>query len=134
MYLSNVSNNEAAYQGALAVLQHACSMCYPRVCVCGDSKLVVNQLTGVWRCNAASLSPYYERGLAFVRRLNELCDAGGFSMSHIYREYNADADSHANVAIYRYDGSAVVVVNDAWYDVRNTRILYLTSSVLRLII
>ena len=46
VYLDDATNNEAEYQGALAVLQHAVSMQYTRVLVYGDSKLIVSHLNG----------------------------------------------------------------------------------------
>ena len=66
VYLGDQTNNEAEYQGALAVLRHALSMRCPRIFLYGDSKLVVSQLNGVWMCKTDHLAPYYEQGLACV--------------------------------------------------------------------
>ena len=109
-----MSNNEAEYCGALAVLSHACHMRYPRVIIYGDSMLVVRQLTGAWRCKAANLVPNYERGLAMMRQLAETCDANSFKLAHVYREFNADADSLANVALDRQTSVGALVVNQGW--------------------
>ncbi len=62
-YLGDFTNNEAEYAGALAVLEHALSQGCARVCIYGDSKLVISQLTGRWKCKAANLVQYYEHGL-----------------------------------------------------------------------
>ena len=122
VYLDDATNNEAEYQGALAVLQHAASMQYTRIRVYGDSKLIVSQLNGIWRCNANNLIAFYEQGLALVRRLHETCTDNGFGLAHVYREFNADADSLANVGIDRRSHATAVVVNDGWYGARNPQI------------
>jgi ribonuclease HI len=115
VFLNDATNNEAEYQGALAVLQHAVSMQYNRILVYGDSKLIVSQLNGVWRCKANNLTVFYEQGLALVRRLHETCADNAFGLAHVYREFNADADSLANVGIDRRTRATAVVVNDGWY-------------------
>lgn len=121
LYRCDQTNNEAEYQGAIAILQHAVSMGYPRIYVYGDSKLIVQQLTGEWECHADHLAQYYEQGLALVRRLQVICDTGAFHLSHVYREYNADADSPANVAIAGRRVGDSVVVNHNWMPTTNYR-------------
>ena len=114
VYLGDQTNNEAEYQGALAVLRHALSMRCPRIFLYGDSKLVVSQLNGVWMCKADNLAPYYEQGLALVRDLELSRDEGRFDMVHVYREFNVDADAVANAAIDRWTGRTNVVIDDNW--------------------
>ena len=124
VFLDDMSNSEVEYNGMLAVLQHAVSMRYTKIRVYGDSKLVISQLNGVWRCKAENLTRYYERGLAMMLVLTGLCDDEHFVVSHVYREFNADADSLANIALDRFSGSNTVVINDLWYDRNNPRIMY----------
>ena len=114
VYLGDQTNNEAEYQGALAVLRHALSMRCPRIFLYGDSKLVVSQLNGVWMCKADNLAPYYEQGLALVRDLELSRDEGRFDMVHVYREFNVDADAVANAAIDRWTRRTNVVIDDNW--------------------
>ena len=99
VFVGDLSNNEAEYLGAFAVLEHAVYMGYNRVLIYGDSVLVVRHLNGKWKCNAAHLAHYYERGWALMRRLHVVCEAVVFCVAHVYREFNADADSLANIAI-----------------------------------
>jgi ribonuclease HI len=113
-YLGEWTNNETEYAGALAVLEHALSQQCPRVCIFGDSKLVVSQLNGNWKCKASNLIQYYERGLELMRRLHDACASGFFVFGHVYREFNADADSLANVALDQRTAGTTVVVDDAW--------------------
>ena len=108
------TNNEAEYLGVLEVLRHAENSRFDRICVYGDSKLVISQLNGEWKCKAAHLAPLYETGLQIIRRLHGACSDGLFRLSHVYREYNADADSLANVALDNPPVHRNVVVDDTW--------------------
>ena len=116
VFIGDATNNEAEYQGALVVLRHALSSGISRVRVYGDSKLVISQLNGVWKCKAPNLVPHYEQGLDLMRRLHHSCEGGELMLAHIYREYNADADSLANIAIDRRISEGVAVVADNWDD------------------
>ena len=82
VYFDDATNNEAEYQGALAVLHHAVSMQYTRVLVYGDTKLVVSHLNGQWRCRVDNLTSFYEQGLALVWRLNENCANHAFGLAY----------------------------------------------------
>jgi ribonuclease HI len=113
-YLGDNTNNEAEYQGVLAVLRHALSSRFTRICIYGDSKLVVQQLNGLWQCKAINLAEFYEQGLGMVRRLREACAPGCFTLAHVYREFNVDADSLANEAIDRRGTTDSLVIDDHW--------------------
>ena len=63
---------------------------------------------------SANLVMYYERGLALIRRMQQKCIDGTFSFSHIYREYNADADGLANLALDRRTRAGPIVLDDNW--------------------
>ena len=115
VYVGDHTNNEAEYAGALAVLRHALSMRCARVCIYGDSKLVVSQLNGTWKCKANNLKASYEDGLELMRQLHTMCEAGRLFFGHVYREFNVDADSLANVAIDRRSVGNNVVVCDSWH-------------------
>ena len=43
VYIGDSTNNEAEYQGVLAVLRHAVSSQRNRICRYGDSKLILSQ-------------------------------------------------------------------------------------------
>lgn len=114
VFLGDRTNNEAEYLGALAVLRHAETSRCNRVCVYGDSKLIISQLRGEWKCKAENLSPLYEQGLILVRRLQSQCRDGFFLLTHVYREYNADADGLANVALDQRTINDTFIVDDNW--------------------
>ena len=52
VFLGDCTNNEAEYQGALAVLRHALTMRCTRIHLFGESEWVVNELTGAWKCKS----------------------------------------------------------------------------------
>ena len=114
-YLGDRTNNDAEYAGILAVLQHAALQRSTRICIYGDSKLVISQLTGIWKCKASNLVADYEQGLELVRQLHVRCASGFLSLGHVYQEFNADADSLANVALDQRAAGETVVVSDSWH-------------------
>ena len=71
VFIGDHTNNEAEYMGILSVMKHALNSGYERLCIYGDSKLVINQLGGTWKCHAPNLVPYYEDWLRLVRRLHD---------------------------------------------------------------
>ena len=86
-------------------------MRHPRVRMYGDSKFVVNQLIGIWKCKAENFTHYYEQVMCLVKQLQSICESGGFYLTHMYREYSADADSLANTAVANKQLGGSVVVN-----------------------
>eukprot|EP00973_Karenia_brevis_P067904 9446944-Karenia_brevis.AAC.1 len=82
-----------------------------------DSKLVVQHLNGRWACRNLELRPLYEEGLRLLTALRQHSLVQSFELEHIYREFNADADSLANEAIDKYQeqaGASRVVVEHNW--------------------
>ena len=102
IFLGDHTNNEAEYCGALNCLKHILAQPCRHVILRLDSMLVVKQLMGVWSCKAANLVPSYQRGLALIARIRINAAYHSFSVQHVYREFNAHADSLANQAIDSY--------------------------------
>lgn len=97
--LGDETNNIAEYTGALVCLRDASARHARRVLIQMDSMLVVRQLRFEWRCLAASLTPLYNEALRMLRAMS---DAGAdVQIVHIYREFNAMADSLANEVLNR---------------------------------
>lgn len=112
--LYGMSNNEAECYGYLAFLPHLLAMQFTKILVDVDSKLVICQMNGVCWSKAENLTPYYERGLAMMRRLHGLCDADTFVVSRVYREFNADTDSLANAALDIFTRASTVGLLAGW--------------------
>ena len=87
------TNNVAEYSGLLRALE-ALSMDDTITClqIEGDSLLVINQLNGKWKVKADNLLPLYNSVSALLKKYD-------FTVQHIPRKENAEADSLANVAM-----------------------------------
>jgi ribonuclease HI len=83
------TNNQAEYEALLSGLEMLVEMEAGSVAVFGDSKLVVQQLTGESQCLDGTLNEYRERCMEILDRLNR------YSITHIPREANTRANALA---------------------------------------
>ncbi|XP_071918810.1 uncharacterized protein [Coffea arabica] len=86
------SNNVTEYQALILGLETAVDMKQLHLRVYGDSKLVVNQLLGIYDVKKPELIPYYK----YARQLMGYLDS--VTIEHIPRNFNQQADSLARVA------------------------------------
>ncbi|MED5464011.1 MAG: ribonuclease HI family protein [Myxococcota bacterium] len=94
-FLGRRTNNEAEYAAVLLGLQAVLELGYSEVDLRADSELLVKQVKGIYRVKNARLKPLYDE----VKRL--LAKFSRYSVEHIYREKNQEADKQANVAVDR---------------------------------
>ena len=92
-FLGETTNNLAEYQGLLAALEYALSHGYARLRVFTDSELMARQIAGRYKVRSPDLKPLYEKAQAMIARLES------FSIRHVYREQNREADRLANQAM-----------------------------------
>ncbi|XP_071905968.1 uncharacterized protein [Coffea arabica] len=83
------SNNVAEYQALILGLETVVDMKQLHLRVYGDSKLVVNQLLGIYDVKKPELIPYYK----YARQLMGYLD--NVTIEHIPRNFNQQADSLA---------------------------------------
>lgn len=93
-YLGTATSNEAEYQGLILGLSLALRHGATDVAICGDSKLVVNQLNGVWQIRNPRLARLLD-----VVKCDLLPSFGRWEVRHVYREANGVADALANEAM-----------------------------------
>ncbi|XP_027086502.2 uncharacterized protein [Coffea arabica] len=86
------SNNVAEYQALILGLETAVDMKQLHLRVYGGSKLVVNQLLGIYDDKKPELIPYYK----YAKQLMGYLDS--VTIEHIPRNFNQQADSLARVA------------------------------------
>ncbi len=98
-YLGNQTNNFAEYSGLLAALDYAVRENHLSLKVLSDSELLVKQMKGQYRVKNPGLLELYERARALVRKLEY------FSIEHVLREYNREADSLVNQVLDSRKGS-----------------------------
>ena len=90
--IGRATNNQAEYRAVIAALSAAAKMGADEVRVLLDSELVVKQVTGRYQVKNVGLKPLYDE----VKRLQ----AGfkSFSITHVLRAKNSEADALANQA------------------------------------
>lgn len=96
-YLGIQTNNFAEYSGLLAALQYAVREKHSSLKVLSDSELLVKQMKGQYRVKNPGLLELYDRARVLVRKLER------FSIDHVLREYNREADRLVNKVL---DGRA----------------------------
>jgi ribonuclease HI len=89
-YLGIQTNNFAEYSGLLAALEYAVREKYASLKVLSDSELLVKQMKGQYRVKNPGLLELYDRARVMVRKLER------FSIDHVLREYNREADRLVN--------------------------------------
>lgn len=92
-YLGRTTNNFAEYQALLAALQYGIQHQQRRMQVRSDSELLVRQILGSYKVKSDGLRPLHQRALELIRVFE------AFSIKHVPREQNRDADQLANQAL-----------------------------------
>ena len=92
-YLGHQTNNFAEYSGLVAALEWALEHGYKAVKVVSDSELLVKQIKGEYKVKSESLMDIYQEAKALIRKLDS------FSIRHVLRHENKDADRLANSAM-----------------------------------
>ena len=91
--IGRTTNNQAEYRAIIAALENAVSLGASQVDMRSDSELVVRQINGRYRVKNASLKPLYQK----VKHLQSQLEV--FTITHIPRQQNTEADSLANMAL-----------------------------------
>jgi ribonuclease HI len=95
--LGKATNNVAEYEGVVLALELCGQLRASDVTLRVDSELIARQIQGTYKVKHASLKPYHER-------IGELASAfASFTVEHIPRAQNAEADKLVNAAL---DGKA----------------------------
>ena len=92
-FLGKTTNNVAEYQGLLAALDYALNHGHPRLRVLTDSELMARQISGSYKVRSPDLKLLYQKAREMIARLES------FSIRHVYREQNREADGLANKAM-----------------------------------
>ena len=92
-YLGKQTNNFAEYSALICAVRCAVFLKCDELVVYADSELVVKQIRGEYQVRNEGIRPLYEsaqRWIALIPR---------FSIQHVRREQNKDADRMANLAM-----------------------------------
>ena len=91
--IGRTTNNQAEYKAIIAALETVSRLGITEVDMRSDSELVVRQINGRYRVKNAGLIPLYMK----VKQLQSRMDS--FTITHIPREENKEADSLASKAL-----------------------------------
>ena len=95
-YIGETTNNVAEYQALISGLTEALKLGYTEVEAHCDSELIVRQILGIYKVKQPHLMPLckqcQELGTKFAK----------FSIVHVRRELNTEADTLVNQAIDRH--------------------------------
>ncbi len=91
--IGTTTNNQAEYRAIIAALEEAIKLGVTHVKLNSDSELVVRQINGRYRVKNAALKPLYQRAKQLQNSLED------FTITHIPRQQNTEADSLANKAL-----------------------------------
>ena len=91
--IGRATNNQAEYRAIIAALEEAIRLGVKQVDIKMDSELVVKQINGEYRVKKATLKPLYQQ----VKQLRGSLE--GFTITHIPRQQNIEADNLANKAL-----------------------------------
>ena len=92
-YLGHRTNNFAEYSGLIAALEYAVEHGWNALKVISDSELLVKQIRRDYKVKSPDLKELYDRATILIRKLTS------FSIQHVLREKNRDADRLANWAM-----------------------------------
>jgi ribonuclease HI len=96
------TNNEAEYTGLILGLKKASEMNIKNLFVNGDSQLVINQMTGKYKCNSPNLLPLYQAAKILEEGFENI------EYKHVLRNLNHRADELANIAITEHSVEKLV--------------------------
>lgn len=91
--IGRATSNQAEYKAIITALETAIRLGAKQVDLRSDSELVVRQLNRRYRVKAAALKPLYQQVKQLLGQLR------GFTITHIPRQQNREADNLANIAL-----------------------------------
>jgi ribonuclease HI len=92
-YLGHQTNNVAEYQGLIAALEYATAHGHKALKVISDSELLVRQIKGIYKVKNSALHDLHGRAKELIAQLD------WFSIGHVLRGKNQEADELANAAM-----------------------------------
>lgn len=94
-FIGRATNNVAEYRALITGLEKALELGAKRICVRGDSELIVRQMLGQYRVKNADLKDLYDEAQVLYRQFEHA------RIEHNYRDKNTLADKLANLAMDR---------------------------------
>lgn len=92
----NFTNNHAEYAGLILGLQQAKELGITHLKVEGDSQLVINHMSGIYKCKSINLIELFDKAKKLEQNFKNI------SYEHVYRNKNKRADELSNFAIEQF--------------------------------
>jgi ribonuclease HI len=92
-YIGETTNNVAEYRGLIAAARRVADLGADAAQFCVDSELLERQIAGRYRVKSPHLKPLFAELMAELRRVQN------WTVCHVPRELNGEADRLANQAI-----------------------------------
>lgn len=92
-YIPHATNNEAEYTALILGLEEALKLGIETIRIEGDSNLVIQQVQHLWNVKAPTLIPLCAKASSLLLKFKS------YTISHIPREENQDADALSKEAI-----------------------------------
>jgi ribonuclease HI len=91
----NETNNVAEYMGLIFGLRKALKLNINTIHVKGDSKLIIEQMKGHYKCKSDNLKDYHEKAKEIANKFTKI------TYEHVYREFNKRADELSNEGVLK---------------------------------
>ncbi len=92
-YIGETTNNIAEYTALVTALKTALEIYSEDVEVISDSELMVKQINGEYKVKNQGIKPLFEEATRLIKQFKS------FSIRHVKREFNKEADELANIGI-----------------------------------
>ena len=92
----NITNNHSEYAGLILGLEQAVQLNIKALIVRGDSQLIINHMTGKYKCKNENLLAYYTKAKNLERNFQKI------QYLHVLREYNKRADELSNIPVQEF--------------------------------
>ena len=92
-FIGNTTNNVAEYTALVETVKEAVSKGYTELDIYADSELMVRQIQGKYKVKNEGLKPLFMEAQKYLQQLKS------YTITHIVRELNTDADSLVNEAL-----------------------------------
>lgn len=92
----NITNNHSEYAGLILGLEHALQMNIKALIIRGDSQLIINHMTGKYKCKSVDLLEHYIRAKNLESKFHSI------QYIHVLREYNKRADELSNIPVKEF--------------------------------
>lgn len=92
----NITNNHSEYAGLILGLERALQMNIKALIIRGDSQLIINHMTGKYKCKSVDLLEHYIRAKNLESKFQTI------QYIHVRREYNKRADQLSNIPVQEF--------------------------------